>query len=138
MDEPLPASDRARVVRGPHSPCVALDGSVDGGPSDAEQVSEFGGAVLAGIVESDEVGFLAGVELGLFAAQAALGLGDLHPLACAQANQVGLKLGDHGKDVEQQPPDRISRVMDGSAKTELDLSTGEVFEDETGVRQRAR
>jgi hypothetical protein len=44
-----------------------LDGAVDGGPGDAEQVAEFGGAVLPGAVQSDQVGFLSRVELGLLA-----------------------------------------------------------------------
>jgi hypothetical protein len=42
-----------------HASGVALDGSVDGGASDAEQVAELDGAVLAGAVQRDEVRFLA-------------------------------------------------------------------------------
>jgi hypothetical protein len=61
----------------------ALDGAVYGRALDAEEVAELGGAVLAGTVQGDEVRFLAGVELGLLAAQVALGFGDAHSFAGA-------------------------------------------------------
>ena len=48
---------------------VALLGAVDGAASDTEQVSEFGGAVLTGLEQADQMCFLPGVELGLLAAQ---------------------------------------------------------------------
>jgi hypothetical protein len=59
---------------------VALDGVVDGRTGDAEPVAELGAAVLAGAVQGGQVRLLAGVELGLLAAHAALGLCDPHPL----------------------------------------------------------
>jgi len=52
---------------------VALLGAVDGGASDTEQVGEFGGAVLTGLQQADQMCFLPGVELGLLAAQPTLG-----------------------------------------------------------------
>jgi hypothetical protein len=45
-----------------------------------------------GAVQRDEVGLLAGAELGLLAAQPALGAGDVHALAGAHPDQVGLEL----------------------------------------------
>lgn len=46
--------------------------------------------MLAGSVESDEVGLLSRVELELLAAQAAaLGLGNAHAFAGAQSDEVG-------------------------------------------------
>src|SRR6476619_1614725 len=48
---------------------VALLGAVDGGASDTEQVGQFGGAVLTGLEQPDQMCFLSGVELGLLAAQ---------------------------------------------------------------------
>jgi hypothetical protein len=75
--------------------------------------------VLAGAVERDEVCLMRRGELGLLAAQPALGLGDLHALACARANQVGLELSDHGQHVGQQPPDRIGRVVHRAAEVSL-------------------
>ena len=86
---------------------VALLGAVDGGASDAEQVGEFGGAVLTGLEQADQMCFLPGVELGLLAAAPTLGLRYLHPFAGAQPDQVGLELRDHGQHVEQQPADRV-------------------------------
>lgn len=48
-------------------------------PGDARRVARFGGAVLAGMVQSDQVGFLAGAERGLLAVQPPLGLGEFMP-----------------------------------------------------------
>jgi hypothetical protein len=83
------------------------------------------------------VRLLDGAELGLLAAQTTFGLGDLHPLARAQPDQVGLELSDHRQDVEQQPPDRIGRVVHGGAERELHLAAGQLVGDGTRVRQRA-
>jgi hypothetical protein len=64
---------------------VALLGAVDGGASDTEQVGEFGGAVLTGLEQADQMCFLPGVELGLLAAEPTLGLRYLHPFSGAHA-----------------------------------------------------
>jgi len=61
--------------------------------------------VFAGLPQVDEVGFLGGLELWLLAAQPALGPGHFHALLRSKAAEVGLKFGDHGQDVEQQPAD---------------------------------
>jgi hypothetical protein len=45
--------------------------------------------------QGDQVRFLTTVELGVLAAQPALGLGDLHALAGAQPDQVGLDYVDN-------------------------------------------
>ncbi len=50
--------------------------------------------MLAGAVQREEMGFLPRVELGLLAAKAPLGLGDLHALAGAEPDQVGLDYVD--------------------------------------------
>src|SRR5258707_4561424 len=71
---------------------VALLGAVDGGASDTEQVGEFGGAVLTGLQQADQMCFLPGGELGLLAAQPTLGLRYPHPLSGSQSDQVGLGL----------------------------------------------
>lgn len=47
---------------------LALDCSVHRGASYAEQLAELGGAVFAGVVQREEVRFLAGVQFGLAAA----------------------------------------------------------------------
>src|SRR4051812_42421120 len=57
---------------------LAFDCSVDRGPADAEEFGDLEGAVLAAVHQRDQVGLLLSVELGLLAAQPALGFGDLH------------------------------------------------------------
>lgn len=83
---------------------------------------------------SDEVRFLLGADLGLLAAQAAFGLGDLHAFAGAHPDQIGLELGDHRQDVEQQPADR---VVHRAAEVELDGTPGELVGDRARVRKRS-
>jgi hypothetical protein len=83
------------------------------------------------------VRFLAFAAFGLFAAEPAFGLGDLHAFAGAGTDEVGFEFGDHGQDVEQQPADGIGGVMDGTAETELHVAFGEVFDDVPGIRQGA-
>ena len=82
--------------------------------------------------------FLPGVELGLLAAEPTLGLRYLHPFSGAQPDQVGLELRDHGQHVEQQPADRVVRVVDRGAETETDLPGGEfVGKNTVSVKQVA-
>jgi hypothetical protein len=76
------------------SDALAFDGAVDRGAADAEEFGHLGGAVLAAVHQRDEVRFLAAVELGLLATQPAFGLGDLHALAGAEPDQVGLDYVD--------------------------------------------
>ncbi|SNR67925.1 hypothetical protein SAMN06272737_118120 [Blastococcus mobilis] len=128
---PLPCADWPRLGPG------LVAGAVDGGAGDAEQVGQLGGAVLTCPVQGPQVGFLSWVELGLFAAQLPLGLGEPHALARAQADQVGLELGDHGQHVEQQPADRVVRVVHRAAEAQPDLAQGELLGDRPGVGQRA-
>jgi len=59
---------------------------------DAEQLGEFGGGVVAGVVQRDEVCLLGGRQLRSFAPQSPLGPGDLHALAGAHLDEVGLEL----------------------------------------------
>ena len=115
---------------------VALLSAVDGGASDTEQVGQFGGAVLTGLQQADQMCFLPGVELGLLAAEPTLGLRYLHPFSGAQPDQVGLELRDHGQHVEQQPADRVVRVIDRGAQAEADLAGGEFVGDRPRVGQR--
>jgi hypothetical protein len=83
-------------------------------------------------------GLLFPVEIGLLAAQPALGLGGLHALDRAKPNQVGLELRDHREDVEQQPPDRVGRVIDRAAERKADLARGELVGDRPGIGQSPR
>src|SRR3954451_11846530 len=60
---------------------LAFDGAVDRRAADAEELGDFEGAVLAAVYQREQVRLLATVELGLFATQPALGLGELHAFA---------------------------------------------------------
>ena len=114
----------------------SLQGAVDGGAADAEEVGEFGCAVLAGLEQRDKVSFLPGVELGLLATQSSIGLGDFHPFSGAEPNEVGFELRDHGQHVEQQAADRVVGVTNRPAEIEPDLSCGELVGDRSSIRQR--
>src|SRR3954454_5569410 len=81
---------------------LALDGAVDRRAADAEELGDFEGAVLATVYQRDQVRLLATVELGLFATQPTLGLGDLHAFSGTKPDQVGLELSHHREHVEQQ------------------------------------
>lgn len=56
-----------------------LQGAVDDGSADAEEVGELSGAVLAGLEQLHQMCFLTRVELGLLAAKPALGLATFMP-----------------------------------------------------------
>jgi hypothetical protein len=45
--------------------------------------------------------------------------GYLHSFACSGADEIGFELGHHSEDVEQQPPNRVCRVVHGSTDAEL-------------------
>ena len=79
--------------------------------------------------------FLLAVELGLLAAQPALGFRHLHALAGAEPDEVRLELGHHGENVEQQPTDDVGRVADRATEREADLPCGEFVGDRPCVGQ---
>jgi len=54
-----------------------------------------------------------------------------------RTDQVGLELSDHRQHVEQQPTDRVSRIMHRRADAELDLAPRQILEDLAGIRQRS-
>jgi len=112
-----------------------LDGAVDGGSADGEQFGKFGGGVFSGSVQLDEVCLLGRAELGRFAPESAFGFGDFHALPGSHPDEVGFEFGDHGQDVEQQPSDRVVRVVDRSADVEFHLGGGEFLDDVPGVGQ---
>ena len=91
--------------------------------------------MLTGLQQADQMCFLPGVELGLFAPQMALRL--CHPHALARSGAVGLGFGHHRQDVEQQPPDRVVRVVHRAADTELHVGLGEFAYDVAGVGEGA-
>jgi hypothetical protein len=50
----------------------------------------------------------------------------------------GFELGDHGRAREQQPPDRIARVMHQAAEAQTDPPAGQVLDDVARIGERAR
>ena len=108
---------------------LPVDAAVNGGASYAKQLREFRDRVCACLVHLEEVPLLGATELWLPAAEVAFGLGDLHPFARASSNEVGLELGHHREDVEQQPADRIVGVVNGTADVELDVLRGQLVDD---------
>jgi len=79
----------------------APNSQIHRGPGDVEQGCEFGGGVLTGSVELDEVLLLSGFELGLLAAQSAFGFRDRHAFPGARPGEVSL--GDHGRHIIPAP-----------------------------------
>ena len=64
-----------------------LHGPVDGRAGNGEQLSEFGAGVLSRVPQLDEVRLLSGFELGLLAAQ--LALGGLRSIRCKNNATLG-------------------------------------------------
>jgi hypothetical protein len=58
---------------------LAFDGAVHRGAADTEELGDLENAVLAAVHQGDEVCLLTAVELGLLAAQSALGLATFIP-----------------------------------------------------------
>lgn len=116
---------------------ASLYDAVNRAAGDAKEFGDFRAGVPAAVVEGDEVFFLGGGEFRLLAAELALGLGDLHAFSGAGADEVGFEFGDHGQDVEQVPADGVRGVVNVPAEAELDVPFGEVFDDVSGVGQRA-
>jgi hypothetical protein len=51
-----------------------------------------------------------------------LAFGHLHPLSGSQPDEIGFELSHHGKDIEEQSPDRIVGIVDGATQVEAHLS----------------
>ncbi|OII34062.1 hypothetical protein BIV02_08245 [Curtobacterium sp. MMLR14_014] len=83
----------------------------------------------ASFVDLEKVALLRGAEFGLPAAEVAFRFRDLHAFARSRADEVGLELGHHREDVEQQAADGVVRVVDGAADVELDVLGGEFVDD---------
>jgi len=114
----------------------SLHGSVDGRAGDAEELGDLAGGVGAGAVQLHEVLLLRGGELGLAAAELASGLGDRHAFPGAGTDEVGLELGHHAQDVEQQPADRVGGVVDRSPEVQGNALLGQLVGDVGRVSQR--
>ncbi len=53
----------------------------------------------------------------------------LHALARARTYEVSFELGDHGQHIDQQPPNRVCRVVHGAAQVEPNGGVREVVGD---------
>jgi hypothetical protein len=71
-----------------------VDGAVDRGSPDAEEFGELSLGVVPGVVQLKEMLGLVRLQLRLPTAQPALCLGNLHPFASAQSDQVGFDYVD--------------------------------------------
>jgi len=79
--------------------------------------------------------FLAMVEFGLLASEVALGFCHFHSFPGPQPNEVGLELGNHGEDVEEESSDRIGGIVDGPTQIETYLANREFVGDRSCVRE---
>ena len=117
--------------------CPALDRAVGRRAGDAEELRDLAGGVGAGAVQLHEVLLLRGGELGLATAELAGGLGDRHALARAGVDEVGLELGHHAEDVEQQSADGVDGVVDRSPEVQRDALLRQLVRDVRRIAQRA-
>ena len=62
--------------------------------------------------------------------------GDVHALAGALADQVGLELGDDGEDLQEHPGERVVPVVHRAAECEADAAGRELAEDVQRVGYR--
>ena len=84
------------------------------------------------------MGFLAMVEFGLLAPEMPFGLRHLHSFASPQPDEVGLELGNHGEEVEEQPSDRIGGIVDGPTQVQTHLSNLKFVGDRPCIREGPR
>ena len=115
----------------------ALDCAIDRGAGHAEELGDLASRVGAGAVQLHEVLLLRGREFGLATAKLAGGLRDRHALAGTGADEVGLELGDHAENGEQQPADGVGRVLDRSPEVQGDARLRQLVRDVRRVTERA-
>ncbi len=72
-------------------------------------------------VQGDQVRFFVRVELGLLAAEATLGLSDLHALARAEADEVGFELYGPGTFFKSELPPLPRVQVDAAARRTLPM-----------------
>jgi hypothetical protein len=95
--------------------------------------AEFADRVRAGAIQLDQVRLLPRAELRLLAAQSALGSGYRHPFACSSTSKIRFKFRGHGQRGEQEPADRVGRVVHRSADVQPDAAGGQLVDDVTRV-----
>ena len=75
------------------------------------------------------------LSLGCLPRSRPLALATFIALPGAQPDQVGLELSHHRQDVAQQPPDRVSWIVDRPTQRQADPPGGELIGDCTGIGQ---
>ena len=73
-------------------------------------------------------------EFGLLASQFSFSAGNGHSFTSAQANQVGLELGEGGQDVEKHFAHWIGGVVHVRAKRQLYAACNQCIGDVTSIR----
>ncbi len=79
----------------------SLNGSVDSGTGDVEQLGEFGGGMRPCPVHVYQVVLLGCRQFRLLAAEVTFRFGHLHSLSGFGADEVGFELCHHRENVEQ-------------------------------------
>ena len=118
--------------------CGSAERPVDGGSGDSEDISQIANGIIAGGVHAAEFPLLLVGELGLLAPQLTLGPGDGHPFTRAHADQVGLKLGKGGQDVEERLAHRVGGVMDIATQGEFYALGLQLIGNVPGIGNRPR
>jgi hypothetical protein len=80
-------------------------------------------------VHAADLAVLGGLEAGLLAAELPVLAGDVHALAGALADQVGLELGDDGEDLQEHAGERVVPLVHRAAEREPDAAGRQVVED---------
>ena len=92
----------------------------------------------AGVVYFDQMFLLRSGQLWLLAEKSPLRFSNLHAFPRSSTNQIRLELRDHGKNVEEDAPDRIVRVVHGSSDAQFHVPGGELTDDVFGIPERPR
>ena len=89
-------------------------------------------------VHFHQVTLLGRRQFRLLAAEVAFRFSHLNFLSRSGADEVGFELCHHRENVEQQSPDRVGRIVDGSTDAEFDTFDGELVDDVFRIPQRVR
>ena len=98
---------------------LPLESPVHLGSADAEKFGEVGDGVVAGGVHAPQFGLLPGGQLGLFAAQSALGSRDRHPFPGSDSQQVDFDYVDRSRSaspIRHLGADRLIRSRAGEVE----------------------
>ena len=89
----------------------------------------------AGVVYVDQMSLLRYRKFELLTVKASFRFGHLHSFARSGADQVRLEFGDHGQHIEEEASDRVVRIMDRSADTQLDVFGCQLVNDVFGISE---